>query len=149
VHALSLLIRRAADRVRDDTGTMSLFLAVVGVALTLFACFTADAGRAMHANSRADDLAAEAARAAGQQLDAAQAIPGTSIVLDTTTARQAAETYLAQAGTHGTVTFSDGNTTVHVTVHGTYNTLFLGVVGYSSVPVTGHGTAHLLTQAGG
>jgi Flp pilus assembly protein TadG len=135
--------------VAADRGAMSLLFATVAVALALFMCFVADAGRAMHADSRADDLAQEAARAAGQQLDPAQAITGTAFVVDPDTARTAALDYLAARGMTGTVTFADGGATIEVTATSRYHTLFLGVVGVSTLPVTGHGTARLLTHAGG
>jgi hypothetical protein len=142
-------VRRTIQTAASDAGSTVLMWAVLGAVLIAFAAFVADAGQDMHANSSADDLASEAARAAGQQIDAPQAIPGTAIVLDTTAARRAALDYLAQAGASGTVTFTDNDTTVHVTVHAVYKTLFLGAAGYPSLPVTGHGTAHLVTHAGG
>ncbi|MEV6133620.1 Tad domain-containing protein [Streptomyces violaceusniger] len=145
----ALHLRRLARRARRDTGSVSLLL--VGAALMGFLVIglVVDGGGAMSAQSRADYAAQEAARAGGQQIDPAQAIPGQAIIVDPGAARAAARAYLDDEELEGSVTVSEDGQTLTVTVHGTYDALFTSLIGKSTINVTGHGTAHLLHQAGG
>nr|WP_229749462.1 pilus assembly protein TadG-related protein [Flexivirga endophytica] len=95
----------------------------------------------VHAEQRARDVAAQAARAAGEQVTANSAIRGDTLSVNTTQAAAAAEQYLAAAGVHGSVTVH--GSTLTVTTHDQYATKFLSVIGLNSFPVTGHSTAHL------
>ncbi|CAM5676078.1 hypothetical protein SANTM175S_09011 [Streptomyces antimycoticus] len=85
----ALHVRRLARRARRDDGSVSLLL--VGAALMGFLVIglVVDGGGAMSAQSRADYAAQEAARAGGQQIDPAQAIPGQAIIVDPGAARAA------------------------------------------------------------
>src|SRR4051812_49914667 len=75
-----------------------------------------DLGGQVHAKQRAHDIAAEAARTGGERVQAAPAIEGRYLGVDTTAARIAAEQYLASAGVTGTVQITGGGTiTVEVT----------------------------------
>lgn len=141
--------QRRLPGARGDAGSMTLFYIGAALCLLVVIGLVADGGGALNAASRADAIAAEAARAGGQQLDASQAIPGTAIVVDPEAARAAASAYLTQAGVTGTVDVSADRTTLTVTVHDHYTTAFASLIGYSQIQVTGHGTAHLLHQAGG
>ena len=77
-----------------------------------------DLGGQVHAKQRAHDVAAQAARAGGQQVQAAPAIEGHYLAVDTAAAREAAEEYLAAADVSGTVTVTGGDTiTVKVDRH--------------------------------
>lgn len=53
----------------DDEGRISMFLLVIFMAFVLLAGITTDLGRVLHANARASDLAAKAARTGAQELD--------------------------------------------------------------------------------
>ena len=132
-----------------DQGSMSLFYAVAILAIFLVLGLVVDGGGDLKAAARADSLAEEAARAGGEQIDPAQAIPGTAIVVAPAAAQQAAASYLQQAGVQGSVTVSPDGKTLSVTVHSTYHTTFASLLGYSSLPITGHGTATLLTHPAG
>ncbi|NHA68226.1 pilus assembly protein TadG-related protein [Phycicoccus flavus] len=127
---------------------MSIWLATMAFAMVLLVGLAVDLGGQVHAQQRARALAAEAARTGGQQLDAAAAVRGDAVRADTLQAGRAASTYLTAAGVHGTVTVT-GGTLVTVDVTDTYRTTFLGVIGITTLPVTGHGTARLTRSVGG
>ncbi|WP_204165791.1 hypothetical protein [Streptomyces sp. NEAU-S7GS2] len=128
----------------DDRGGISVFVAIITVPLlVLGGLLVVDGLGRLRAVERADALALEAARAGAQGIDASQAVPGTAIKADPRAAAAAARTYLSRAGVQGTVTVQSG-TRLSVSVHDTYATKFLSLVGVSSVPVDGHGRAALL-----
>lgn len=134
---------------RRDAGSMSLFFALTTVAILMVVGLLVDGGGALNAGNRATSLAQEAARTAGQQLDAAQAVKGTAITIDPDAAVAAAQEYLAATGVEGQVTVTDGGQTLNVTVHDTYRTRFAAFVGVGSIAVSGTAQAHLQTRAGG
>jgi len=126
-----------------DRGSMSLFYAVLIVAIFMGIALVVDGGGRLQAGARATMLAQEAARAGGQQIDPTKAIPGTAIVADPAAAQAAAEAYLQQAGVDGTATVSPDGKTLTVTVTTEYHTVMASLVGYTTMPVTGQGTATL------
>ena len=135
--------RRAAQR-DDDRGGIAVFTAIVTVVLLGIIGLVVDGGGKLQATERADAVAMEAARAAGQAIDAGDAITGTAIRVDPQAAEAAAQAYLHKAGASGKVTISDDRTELTVTVSETYDTKFMSVVGIGSMSVTGQGTATLL-----
>jgi putative NADH-flavin reductase len=136
--------RRARRMPFDDRGGVTVFVAVCVIALIGIIGVAVDGGSRMRALERADFLAGEAARAGGQAIDPAQAIPGEAIVVEAQDAVAAARAYLASAGATGTVTVSGDGKTLTVNVTDAYDTRFLSVAGIGSLPVTGHGKATLL-----
>lgn len=144
------MIRRLARRVRaDDRGAMTLMIAVVAMALFLMVGLSVDGGGRMQANERADDLAAEAARAAGQALDLPQAVTGTADVIDHARASAAVEAYLAGANATDAhvvnVDVAPNGRSVTVTLSISYHPIFLGLIGLGPWTETGTETATLLT----
>lgn len=131
-------------RLRGDEGGIAIYTAICTVALLGIIGLAIDGGGKLRATERADAVAMEAARAAGQAIDPASAVTGTEIRVDPEAAQAAAYTYLARAGTQGTVSLSGDRTQLTVTVNDAYPTKFLSVVGIGSMDVTGHGTARLL-----
>ncbi|WP_308407818.1 TadE/TadG family type IV pilus assembly protein [Streptomyces sp. RKAG337] len=133
---------------RDDRGSLSMWwlLMIIPLFVMLGLCF--DLGGKLRDVERADGLAAEAARAGGQAIDPGKAISGSGVVLDPAAAQRAAYQYLNAAGVRGTVTVAaDGKTiNVHVTIQ--HKTIFLQVIGQSSLPVEGHASAELLHGIG-
>src|SRR5689334_13749312 len=91
VDGVRLSARRAMiPHARVDTGSVLLFLLIaVTLGFLIFTGIVADAGRAQHANARASDLAAKAARVGAQELDLAALRSGTDR-LDPVAARTAA-----------------------------------------------------------
>jgi Flp pilus assembly protein TadG len=137
-------VPRMRRRMEGDHGSIAVYTAVVTIVLLGIIGLVLDGGGKLRATERADALAIEASRAAGQAIDPARAITGRAIRVDPQAAAAAALAYLHQAGAAGQVSISPDRTRLAVTVHGVYETKFLPVVGITSMPVTGHGTATLL-----
>jgi Flp pilus assembly protein TadG len=135
-------LRRARH---DDDGRIALLVLIMAFGVLAMIGLAVDGGGKMRALQRADNIAAEAARAAGQAIDLDQAAAGGEKVADPGRAVAAAQRYLRAAGVTGTVSLSGDRRQVTVTVTGTYNTAILGIVGIGRLTVTGHGTAQLLT----
>ncbi|MEV1142909.1 pilus assembly protein TadG-related protein [Micromonospora sp. NPDC049799] len=145
--------RRAAltRRHRRDDGRVSVFLAVAAVGVLTVIALAFDGAGQLRTLQRAENLAAEAARAGGQSIDRATAIEGGPKQINQPQARQAVAEYLTAAGSTGhTVTFPvvDGETLVQVDVTVTYQRSLLGLVGFDkTVTVSGRATARALTGA--
>lgn len=133
---------------RDERGSISIWLAVASFVMILVVGLAVDLGGQVHAKQRAHDLAAQAARAGGQQVQAAPAITGDYVHVDTTAARHAAQAYLEAAGVNGTVTISGGDT-ITVRVRDTYSPQFLGLIGIGDLTVTSEASARLIRSLGG
>jgi Flp pilus assembly protein TadG len=135
-------------RVRDERGSISIWLVTATFVMMMLVGLAVDLGGQVHAKQRAHDLAAQAARAGGEQVQAAPAIEGHYLAVDTTAARTAAEDYLTAAGLTGTVTITGGDTiTVHVT--DVYQPKFLSFIGVGDLTVTGEASARLVRSLGG
>lgn len=135
-------LRRAWD---DDDGRIALLILIMAFGVLVMIGLAVDGGGKMRALQRADALAAEAARAAGQAIDLDQAATGGAKVADPARAVAAAQQYLAAAGATGSVSISGDRRQVTVTVTGTYDTAILSIIGYHQLTVTGQSTAQLLT----
>ncbi|MFD8986134.1 pilus assembly protein TadG-related protein [Streptomyces sp. NPDC059564] len=134
----------ARRSLRGDDGGIAIYTAIVTVALLGIIGLAIDGSGKLRATERADAVAMEAARAAGQAIDPATAVTGGQIRADPAAAQAAAQAYLARAGTQGSTALSGDGTRLSVTVQDTYSTKFLAVVGIGSMNVSGHGTARLL-----
>lgn len=135
---------RWGERVRGDEGGIAVYTAICTIALLGIIGLAIDGGGKLRATERADAVAMEAARAAGQAIDPASAVTGQGVRVDPEAAQAAAYAYLARAGAQGSVALSGDRTQLTVTVNDAYPTKFLSVVGIGSMDVTGHGTARLL-----
>ncbi|WP_055589917.1 pilus assembly protein TadG-related protein [Streptacidiphilus griseoplanus] len=133
---------------RPDGGSISIFVALCAVGLLVVIGIVIDCGGRLRAVERADALAQEAARAAGQQLDPAAALAGGPLVVDPDAARAAAQRYLADNGARGEAVVAADGRTIHVTVDGEYDTALLGVIGIGSMTVHGEGSAALVHGVG-
>ncbi|TDC31466.1 hypothetical protein E1211_22515 [Micromonospora sp. 15K316] len=132
-----------------DAGRVSIFLAVAMVGVLAVIGLSYDGAGQLRTLQRADNLAAEAARAGGQAVDRATAIAGGPKRIDKRQARAAVVDYLAAAGAAGhTVSFPvvNGETLIRVQVRITYHRSMLGLLGFrDTVTVTGEATARALT----
>ncbi|MFE2167819.1 pilus assembly protein TadG-related protein [Streptomyces sp. NPDC059447] len=135
---------RRRERLRRDDGGIAVYTAICTIALLGIIGLAIDGGGKLRATERADAVAMEAARAAGQAIDPAAAVTGEGVRADPEAAQAAAYAYLARAGHQGSVTLSADRTQLTVTVNGSYPTKFLSVVGIGSMSVSGHGSARLL-----
>lgn len=133
---------------RPERGSVSIWLATMSIAMLVLIGLAVDLGGQVRAQQQARALAAQAARAGGQQLDTAAAVRGDAARPDAARAARAARTVLASAGVSGTVRVS-GGTRVSVDVRDTYRTLFLGVIGLDDLSVSGHGTARITRSVEG
>ncbi|GAA0409256.1 hypothetical protein GCM10009541_60470 [Micromonospora gifhornensis] len=134
---------------RGDAGRVSIFLAIALVGVLAIIGMAFDGAGQLRTLQRAENLAAEAARAGGQAIDLATAIEGGPKQINRPQARRAVADYLAAAGASGhTVNFPvvDGETQIRVRVSVTYSRAMLGLFGFSNtVTVTGEATARPLT----
>jgi Flp pilus assembly protein TadG len=132
---------------RDERGSVTVWMAVASFVMMALVGLAVDLGGQVHAQQRAHDLAAQAARAGGEQVQAAAAIQGRYAHIDTTAARTAAQRYLDAVGVDGTVSITGGDT-INVTVTDTYNPHFLTFLG-KQLQVTGTASARLVRTLGG
>lgn len=132
----------------DERGSVSVWLALAAAAMILCVGLAVDLGGHVHAQQRARDLAAQAARTAGEEIAAAPAVRGQTPTVDTAAAKTAAVRYLASAGVTGTVEVQPGNI-LSVTVTDSYTPVFLTMLGVGRLTVTGHSTARLVRAVQG
>ena len=135
-------------RRHNERGSISIWVVTATIVMMTLVGLAVDLGGQVHAQQRAHDVAAQAARAGGQQVEAAPAVEGRYIALDAAAARRAAEQYLAAAGVEGTVTIT-GGTTLVVRVTDIYEPTFLSMVGIGDLTVTGDASARLIRTTGG
>lgn len=135
-------------RQRDERGSISIWLVTSSFAMIVLVGLAVDLGGQVHAQQRAHDVAAQAARAGGQRIQPAAAIEGRAVYVDLVAARSAAQAYLQQAGVEGTVSITGGDT-ITVTVADTYDPKFLGAIGITDLKVTGEATARVVRSLGG
>lgn len=133
-------------RCRDERGSISIWLVTSSLVMMVLVGLAVDLGGQVHAKQRAHDVAAQAARSGGQQVQAAPAVAGDYLAVDTTAARAAAEDYLAAADVEGSVAITGGDT-IAVNVTDTYSPRFLGFLG--DLTVTGEASARLVRSLGG
>lgn len=131
-----------------ERGSLSTWLALAAAAMILCVGLAVDLGGHVHAQQRVRDLAAQAARTAGEEIAAAPAVRGEMPSVDAVAARAAARRYLERAGVTGTVHLTAG-TTLTVTVTDTYTPLILTAVGVGPLTVTGQATARLVRAVDG
>ncbi len=140
-------MRRLSDR-RDERGSISIWMVTASFVMMVLVGLAVDLGGQVHAKQRADNIAAEAARTGAQQVQAAPAIEGRYVSIDTAAARAAAQQYLSAAGVVGTVKITGGDTIV-VDVTDTYSPKFLGSIGVGDLTVTADASARLIRSLGG
>ncbi len=137
-------------RRRNDRGSVTVWIALSSFVIVMMALvgLAVDLGGQVHAQQRAHDLAAQAARAGGEQVQAAPAIQGRYAGIDTSAVRVAAQDYLDAAGVEGTVSITGGDT-INVTVTDSYDPRFLPFLGVKQLDVTGTASARLICTIGG
>ena len=134
-------------RTRDDRGSLSLWLVTASFVMMMLVGLAVDLSGQVHARQRAHDVAAQAARAGGQQVRPAPAVRGEYVAVDPFAARNAAQDYLAAAGATGSVTITGGDT-ITVNVTDTYSPKFLSIIGIGNLPVSGEASARLIRTLG-
>jgi Flp pilus assembly protein TadG len=129
-----------------DRGAFTPMVVVMATALFASVALAVDGGGKMRALERADNIAAEAARAAGQAINVSEAVAGTADVVDPTAAAAAATAYLTSADATGTVTISTDRREITVIVSITYQPVMLDLINLGPWTETGTATAELVTQ---
>ncbi len=133
---------------RDDDGRVAVWFAILTFGFIVLLGLTLDGGAKIRALQRADNIATEAARAAGQAINAPQAIIGGAKQIDPDQAVAAAQAYIAAAGATcppaGCVQIAADLQHITVTVRVTYDPVVLGFIGIDSWTVTGTTTATLV-----
>ncbi|MFE7506713.1 pilus assembly protein TadG-related protein [Promicromonospora sp. NPDC057488] len=141
------LFRRPATDA-DERGSVSSWLVTSTFVMILGVGIAVDLTGQVHAQQHARDVAAQAARVGGQQLQGGAAIRGEGVRADPVQAVVAARNYLAAAGMSGTVS-APGGEVVLVRTDDIYETKFLSFIGLSNMPVSGEGEARIARAVGG
>jgi Flp pilus assembly protein TadG len=127
---------------RGERGSVSIWIATCAMVMIILVGLAVDLGGQVYAQQHARDVAGQAARAGGQQLQVPAAVRGYAARADPARAAAAARAYLAGSNVTGSVAIRGGDTVVvHTTA--TYQTKFLGIIGIDSLPATGTGTARI------
>lgn len=142
------VLRRRIPASGRERGSISIWLATTAFVMIILVGLAADLTGQVHAQQRARDVAAQAARAGGQQVQASQAIRGQGAQADATAATAAARAYLAAANVSGTVAFRGGDTVV-VNTTTTYETKFLSLIGLNQMTVSGTAESRIVRAVGG
>jgi len=133
----AVALRRDSERGASQT----IFLIGVATSLMLVIGLVVDGGGKLNAIEHANAAAQQAARIAGQHLSAQGAQSGGGAVADHTAAISAAEQALSVQGVDGTVAISGDQVTVTTTA--SYDTVFLPIIGITSLTGTGQATARI------
>lgn len=134
-------------RVEDpERGSISAFACLAAVVLMTCLALAVDLAGQVSAEQNARAVAAEAARVGGQQITAA-AMRGDDVSLAVGEARAAALAHLQDAGVSGDVQVTGGDT-VTVTIADRYQTVFLGALGFDTLPVSGAVAARSIRTIG-
>lgn len=146
--AWSLLPRLRSRRLAGERGSVSIWIATSGLVMIILVGLAVDLGGQVHAQQHARDVAAQAARAGGQQLQAPLAVRGLAARADPVRAVAAARAYLAAADVTGSASLR-GDDTIAVTTTTTYRTRFLGLIGINQLTVTGAAESRIARTVGG
>lgn len=133
--------RQPHTRPADETGSVSLFLVVAVLAILIAVGLVVDGGQKLRATQRADDTAAEAARAAVQSVQPANTVRGEAPRVNASAAIYAAQQYLARAGVTGSVRVIGDR--VQVTTSTSFAPAFLSLIGLGTQTVDGRAEARL------
>lgn len=106
---------RWLNLIRSDRGDLVASTVIFIAGILLVAGFMIDAGRLLTARRDANDAAAQAARAATQEIDGHTVTNGPTAISYNTDAAATAEAYLATVGVTGTVTITGDELTVTTT----------------------------------
>jgi Flp pilus assembly protein TadG len=138
----------AAPRGRQDSGSLTLLLALLMVALLALVGLVIDGGRKLNQSASAYAIAQEAARAGAGMVNRSVAYRSGTFGVDEVQALAAARAYLVSAGYTGSVS-SEGTQKIRVTVTVKGRTLVLSLIGIDTMTSTGSAVASLVTGVTG
>lgn len=133
--------RSLRARLRGEQGSATVFVVGFAVVLLAGAGLAIDGGRAINAREHAVDVAEQAARAGANALDVAQLRDAGRVEIDPVLARQAASSYLNQAGYSQGATVDPSPAGVTVRITSSVPTALLGLVGIQTIDISGEATA--------
>ena len=119
---------------RNERGSVTLWAVIITTAVLMIVGLVVDGGAQLRATQRADQVAREAARAAGQAISG-DPILGRPGLVDVSRGRQAAAAYLGAAGVTGDIAVNGA--TITITAQVRYTPVFLTAIGVGTVTVTG------------
>lgn len=134
--------RRARRCWGEDRGSIAVPAVITALAVMLMIGLVIDGGTKIRAARNADAIAAEAARAGGQQVAIGGVLGGGGAGVSAASAAAAAQAHLDARGVPGTAIVLDA-THIEVSVSITEATVLLSLVGYASVTGTGTATARV------
>ena len=120
-------MRRIVDRLRDDRGVVTTYVAILATALLFVTGLVVDGGGKISTYIEASNLASGAARAGAQAVDQAELYDTGDVVIDPAEAEELASNYLAAAGHPGTGAIEVDGNTVTVAVTLTHNPKMLPI----------------------
>lgn len=136
--SITTRLARSTGPAERERGSISVWMMSIATAMVLLLGLAVDGSGQIHTRARAHAIAAEAARAGGQQLTGPVAIRGQHATIDPAAAVTAATIYLNSApGITGTASATSGER-ITVTTHATYQTKFLSLIGITALPASGH-----------
>lgn len=139
---------RRDPRVWSDSGSLTLMLAVLMLALLALAGLVIDGGRKLDATQKAYAIAQEAARAGAGQVNTSAAYGSGTFEVDPSQAKAAARAYLASAGYRRWSVTVSGNS-ITVIVHVTERTEVLSLIGIATFTSSGSAVASLVSGVTG
>ena len=134
---------------RRDKGSVTIWLALASFVMIVLVGVAVDLSGQVYAQQHARDIAAQAARTAGQQINASLGVRGIGAQTNTAQAVAAATSDIAAAGMEGDASVTGGGTTITVSVVDTYETKFLSIIGLTSLRVTGSAETRVVRVVGG
>ncbi|RMB60117.1 TadE/TadG family type IV pilus assembly protein [Tessaracoccus antarcticus] len=129
---------------RDQRGSLAVWTALVMPAFVLCVGLGVDFAGHAAAQQEARAVAGEAARAAGQYLQVSEG----RVRPDKFRAERAALDFVAASSLTGTAV-ADPDGSITVTVHGTFPTQFLGMIGINTLPLDATGSARVVSVIAG
>lgn len=126
----------------QDRGSVSIWVVTSAFVMIMLVGIAVDLGGKVYAQQNAQDVARQAARTAGQEIQAPQAVRGEEVVADPRAGQQAAQRYLDTSEMSGTATVVDSET-MRITTSDTYETKFLGIIGITGFTVRGEAEARI------
>lgn len=136
------------DRRGERGAVVSTWALLTITVMTMLVGVAVDLSGQLAALQQANDVAAQAARSAAQQVatDTYMA-DGHSIEVTAERAKAAAVSYIHASGMTGTAHITDGNLTVDTTAH--YSPRFLSMIGIGNLYVTGSATVRIARALNG
>jgi Flp pilus assembly protein TadG len=132
-----------------ELGSLTVFVAVLALALFALVGLVVDGGRAVAAQSASTGVAEQAARFGADQISV-EAMRSGAVAINPLAATTAAAAYLRSAGARGVVTVTGQRVNVHI--ESSEPTVILGIIGIAQLEVSATASAtnvHGVTRGDG